>query len=103
MRNIERFRKVRHMIPETDPTTSATMIVSSTVIGNISGQVLGANFEVSIWASSAPIFIGFTSGLTASTGFELTEEQRLDLMVESALWSRIINSATGKIVAIVWD
>lgn len=103
MINKERFRKVRHWTPEIDPTTSPTLMLSSTTIGNVSGQPLGANFEATIWASSSPIFIGFTSGITTSTGFEIGADNSIDIMVENQIWAEIKTSATGKFIAIVWD
>jgi hypothetical protein len=103
MRNIERFRKVRHYTPEINPTTAPTLMLSSTTIGNVSGQILGANFEVTIWASSAPIYLGFTSGLTTTNGFELDDAEYIEMMVENQIWSEITTAASGKFKAIVWD
>lgn len=103
MINVERFRKVKHLTPEIDPTTSPTLLLSSTMIGNVSGQPLGQNFECTIWASSAKIVIGFTSNVTTSTGFEVENGQSLDLMVDSQVWGEITTANSGKFRAIVWD
>lgn len=103
MNNKERFRQVKHYTPEIDPTTSPTLLLSSTTIGIVSGQPLGANFEVTIWASSSPIFIGFTSNITTTNGFEVNPEQSVDMMVKDQLWGEIMTSASGKFKAIVWD
>jgi hypothetical protein len=103
MRNIERFRRAKHYTIEIDPSTATTLLLSSTVIGNVSGQALGANFEATIWASSAAIFLGFTSGVTTTSGFELGTGQSINIMIKEAIYGRITNSATGKFKAIVWD
>lgn len=103
MRNIERFRKVRHYTPEIDPTTSPTLLLSSTTLGNVSGQLLGENFEATIWASSNHVFFGFTSSITTTNAFELGEDESLNIMIESKLWGEIVTGASGKFKAIVWD
>lgn len=103
MRNIERFRKVRHYTPEIDPTTSPTLLLSSTIIGNVSGTILGENFEATIWASSAHIFLGFTSSMTTTNGFELGEDEQINIMIETKLYGEITTVALGKFKAIVWE
>jgi hypothetical protein len=103
MRNIERFRKVRHYTPEIDPTTVATVLLSSTTIGNVSGQLLGANFEITIHASSASIHIGFSSTITTTNSYEVDTDDTIEMMVEDRIWGIVSNTASGKFKAIVWD
>jgi hypothetical protein len=103
MRNIERFRKVRHYTVEIDPTTAATVLLSSTTIGNVSGQALGANFEITIHASSASIHIGFSSTITTTNSYEIDIDDEIHMMVEDKIWGIVSNTASGKFKAIVWD
>lgn len=103
MRNIERFRRIKHYTIEVDPTTATTLLLSTTTIGNVSGQPLGSNFEATIWASSAHIFLGFTSAVTTTNGFELGEGESFNVMIENAIYGRIATAASGKFKAIVWD
>jgi hypothetical protein len=103
MRNIERFRKVRHYTVEIDPTTAATVLLSSTTIGNVSGQALGANFEITIHASSDSIHIGFSSTITTTNSYEIDIDDEIHMMVEDKIWGIVSNTASGKFKAIVWD
>jgi hypothetical protein len=97
------FRKVRHYTPELNPTTSATILLSSTTIGNISGNPLGLNYEITVHASSNSIYLGFTSNLTSTNGYEVDIDDEIKLMVEDKIWGIVTNTATGKFKAIVWD
>jgi hypothetical protein len=99
----EMYRKMRHYTPEIDPTTNSTVILSSTMLGIVSSELLGNHYLATIRASSAAVYIGYTSNLTTTNGYEMGVGETLNLMIQDKLWARVNNQNSGKLKSIVWD
>jgi len=79
--------------------------VASTAAGSVDtlgSSVYGANFDITVHASTGTIFVNPLAAATTTNGFKLIEGQSLDLKVLSAL-SIIGDSTTAAYQAVVWE
>lgn len=93
------FRRVKAIIFESVASTAAGSVdtISSTL-----STAIGANFDITIHATTGVIYINPLAAATTTNGFRVDEDQSLDLKVASAL-SIIGDSTTAAYQAIIWE
>ena len=88
------FRKVKHIIPEKLSSTTAS------VASNISSTDYGANFDITIVATTHDTWVN-PIGTATTNSFLLAEADAISMTVENTL-SIISDSTLAKIQAIIW-
>ena len=91
------FKKIRTIIPEVIPSTTAGVVDT---IASSDGY--GENFDVTVHCTTGDVYVNATTAATAANGFKLNEDQSLDIKVLANL-SIIGGSTTAAYQCIIWD
>jgi hypothetical protein len=98
------FKKIKQIFEERVASTTAEyhkLIASSDTCLDAS-KILGANFNLTIEATTGNITLGYSTSITSTQGYILTEGTSIDLKVPSAIYF-CSASTTARFQAIAWD